>query len=68
MAKPRNKTKVDQRKDPNNSQNNVPNIDVDELIEPRGNTGVRVAKTGDVTDPSAAGSLATKETTKRDRR
>ena len=68
MAEPRNKNAADHRKASDDAQNADPNVDVDELIEPRGNTGVSVAKTGDATDPSAAGSLATKETTRRDRR
>jgi hypothetical protein len=69
MAEPRTKTEADQPKDQASpkAQNAGAETDVDELVEPRGNTGVRVAKTGDATDPSAAGGLATKETTRPNR-
>ena len=58
-----------QRKDraPEDTQDTSPDTDADNFIDPRGNTGVAVAKTGDATDPSAAGGLATKETTRSDR-
>jgi hypothetical protein len=52
---------------PENKQDTERDVNTADFFEPRGTPGISVGKTGDATDPSPAGGLATKETTKSDR-